>query len=250
MTTNYFYETVYGNILFDFKYSNAIVRLSGGFDSAVMLYALVKAASEKGIKNFKVYPITVRRVGNRKRNHPDFDKPDPEPIVKDIINFVREEFPDIVIKDSLIGDTENWWKDRVYVNAQKKLIIKIMDYLKNNNEINNFWIYNGVTKNPDTILDKNDPHPEPHRSVFDLDNAYPNSISVMIEKDNTIDPYRNFDKRAVFSLADKLGIKEKLLEITRSCEGFRWDTENFITTCNVCWWCLEREWAKENYDKS
>lgn len=60
-------------------------------------------------------------------------------------------------------------------------------------------------------------------------------------------PFTNINKKKIKELYDYLGVTKSLFPITRSCEGFKSKTENFTKTCNTCWWCLERKWAFETF---
>jgi len=51
----------------------------------------------------------------------------------------------------------------------------------------------------------------------------------------------------VFWLAKEAGILDDMLHLTRSCEGGPDETHDFTKVCGECWWCLERDWAHENY---
>lgn len=52
-------------------------------------------------------------------------------------------------------------------------------------------------------------------------------------------PFLNVDKKHIKQLYYDLGILDSLFPITRSCESF----ENFQSHCGNCWWCEERLWA-------
>lgn len=248
-----FYDTAYGKIAFNLDYSNLLVRLSGGFDSAVMLYALATALKEHNV-SATIYPITVRKVGNPTKDAGN-DKANPYPVVDIILNYVKKDFPDLIIENPQRLDINKWWKGnpgKKYSGAQDELILKVI------NDFNlgkDFAIYNGVTMNPNITIGEEKVNPEMHRQVIIAAGKIEGTLSVQLlsQKFNCeMEPFRNFDKRAVFSLADRLGILEDMLSITRSCEGFRRATDNFTTTCKtkpICWWCYEREWANENYER-
>lgn len=248
-----FYDTAYGKIAFNLDYSNIIVRLSGGFDSAVMLYALATALKEHNVSPV-IYPMTVRKKGNL-HNDPGQAKANPYPVVDEILSYVKKDFPELNIATPQRLDLKKWWKDpkkNLYTKAQDELILKVV------NDFNlgkDFVTYNGVTKNPDINISEEEVNPEIHRQVINIAGQIKGTLSVQMlsRKFNCeMEPFRNFDKRAVFSLADRLGILEDMLKITRSCEGVSAATDNFTTTCKtkpICWWCYEREWANKNYEK-
>ena len=56
-------------------------------------------------------------------------------------------------------------------------------------------------------------------------------------------PFIHSDKRLVLAFYKKYGLLASLGALTRSCEGWIEDTENFTIECKGCWWCIEKEWA-------
>lgn len=249
-----FYKTAYGNVAFKLDCSNIIVRLSGGFDSAVMLYTIAFLLNENNLSP-SIYPLTVRKINNP-NNDPAMDKANPYPVVDTILDYVKDKFPNLDVKPTQRLDVDNWWLDndtgKIYSNAQDELLLKI---IKDYNLDTDVVSYNGVTKNPDVHIGEEKHNPEKNRQVPLIIGAIANSRSVYHNTKqfgHEIEPFRNFDKRIVFSLADRFGILQDMLSITRSCEGLREATDNFTTTCKtspICWWCYEREWANKNYEK-
>jgi len=56
-------------------------------------------------------------------------------------------------------------------------------------------------------------------------------------------PFIHSDKRIVLAFYKKYGLLASLGALTRSCEGWIEETENFTKECKGCWWCIEKEWA-------
>ena len=111
--------------------------------------------------------------------------------------------------------------------------------------------YNGVTKNPpgDSGVPASE---ENHRDHYDHNYMLGSATALSRGSHDFVAEYapiRNADKRITMWLADYLGVLEDLLPITRSCEGGPVETENFTKECMQCWWCLERKWALDNYNK-
>lgn len=255
----------FGNVALNLDAKNITVRLSGGFDSCVLLYIL---ASEIGKRNLDVtiFPITVIKVDNE-RFLPGLNKFDPTETVENIINFVRSSFPNVKIKDARFQKVTDWWhlEEKLHIKAQHSMI----DDIKKETNSEMFIDYNGITKNPSCVIgreifedrDQNgrltfiNCNPERHRDHIN-ENFIENTVSVseLFDNDDTIfmSPFRNFDKRITFKLAEDYGILEFVLHNTRSCEGRAEPTNNFTTVCtglDICWWCYERDWALKNYDK-
>jgi hypothetical protein len=156
-----------------------------------------------------------------------------------------------------------WWIESNFLEAQSAFRHNLHKELN----IEGIIDYTGVTKNPDMVigqdflpeLDENNNeiivhrNPEKHRDTIVIP-FIENTVSVIkkFENESFLNPFRNADKRITFSLASDYGILDFLLENTRSCEGRRQQTHNFTTVCYRdirCWWCHEREWALNNYDK-
>lgn len=263
------YENKFGNVAIDVSDNHLIINLSGGFDSALLLYMLAKTITDTGAGS-TIWPITVRKLGNE-ANNPGFDKANPYPVVEGIIAYVRKKFPLVDIKDTTPGDVTNWWNDndtgKPYVDAQRALVGKLLTNITAEFPGAVPISYTGVTKNPNfvigeekftvtdelgnvTIIHRN---PEKHRDI-DSSPVVENTASVIHVFPGGVhyDSFRNADKRITMSFASEFGILNDLLDITRSCEGRRARTNNFTTTCQEspkCWWCHEREWALANYDK-
>lgn len=248
-----FYDTAYGKIAFNLDYSNIIVRMSGGFDSAVMLCGIATALRDHG-KTASIYPMTVRKIKNPTGDDAN-DKANPYPVVAGILDYVKLKFPELDIKEPQRLDIPKWWQgdsDKNYTRAQDELLVSIFEKFDLGDDVVS---YNGVTKNPEMTIGEEETNPAKNRQVPVIADAIPDTHSVCYQTKKfkcEMEPFRNFDKRIVFSFADRLDVLTDLLEITRSCEGLRSATDNFTTTCKakpICWWCYEREWAKQNYEK-
>jgi hypothetical protein len=252
--------TPYGNIHINKNSWYYAIKLSGGFDSAVMLYLIAKTISTYN-KNAKILTMTVRRANST--NFSEFDRVNSFEYADKIIRWIKEEFPDIIIEESAKIDADFWWIGE-YKDGKK-----ISSYLQNQELLNNYFVwkyykpafkkkesfhldtifyasFTGTTKNPNT---PDIPESlESHRNSK-LDPIFDSSLTVshVIHNMEISEPFRNGDKRVTFWLADQLNILDKVLEITRSCEGDRESTDNWTKDCKTCWWCLEREWAQKNY---
>jgi len=64
-------------------------------------------------------------------------------------------------------------------------------------------------------------------------------------------PWRNWDKKAIAELYDQFGLTDSLFPLTRSCENggdvTYIDDPLMETHCEQCWWCIERYWAFGRY---
>lgn len=260
------YNTPYGAVhICNFPKYNSI-SLSGGFDSAVVLYMLAKTLN--GQPDAVIFPYTVRRTNPT--NDPKWDRIDVIPYVDKIIDFVRSQFPDVEICNTEIMDAPYWWVHQFengrnigsYSSALNTLKnyyswkygSGILDYFPYDTNVSLRELmladYTGITSNPpDNELHSND---ETERNSIDTATIFSNSLSV--KRTNLsypwsiyYEPLRNYDKRLPVWLANSFGVLDNLMSVTRSCEGDVWNTENFTKECHECWWCKERQWAYNKF---
>jgi cobalamin-dependent methionine synthase I len=263
------YNTPYGKVSINTEAVNVGIFLSGGMDSAVLLYLVAKTFSERNITT-SIQPVTVRR-GNP-TGFKYYDRVDIYPYANRIIKYVRDAFPNVTIYDTIKEDANYWWITTVdpegghkgsYTTTQTNLsnfltwkyaddhlIEKLAEQnMEPQQGIDTLYCeYNGVTKNPPEDADV----PLSEESHRDHVRNYVDGFATVVDYGKFhryYEPIRNADKRITMWLAHELNILEDFLDITRSCEGGPVETENFTTECMKCWWCLERHWALENYNK-
>lgn len=252
------YITPYGNVYINKKTESTGIRLSGGLDSAVVLYMIASTFNKYSIKT-PIYPITVRRINTTEFT--EYDRVNIYPYVDTIIDYIRSKFPNVVIKDSKKLDADLWWptehKDGKnignYTFAQTTLsnyqtwrFTRPYIFKEKNPQLGEdilYCEYTGTTMNPSE--DSGVPQSEESHRDKKTNDYIENTASAIYVDDFIayIEPFRNADKRITIWLAKHLGILEDLLPITRSCEGGPVETEEFTKECMKCWWCLERHWA-------
>jgi len=263
------YTTPYGTVSINTCAKNVGIFLSGGLDSAVILCLIAKTFAENNI-TAPIQPVTVRR-GNP-TNIRSYDRVNIYPYVEQIISYVRARYPSVVIHDTIKEEANYWWVSKhngsgnvsSYTSQQEILSLFLQWYYTRPELITEidpqaledlmYCEYNGVTKNPPA--DSGVPASEEIYRDYNDHNyitGYATSLSRGPEESHDFvamyEPIRNSDKRITIWLANELRVLEDLLPITRSCEGGPLETENFTKECMECWWCLERKWALENYDK-
>jgi hypothetical protein len=260
------YTTPYGTVSINTRADNVGIFLSGGLDSAVLLCLIAKTFSENNI-TAPIQPVTVRR-GNP-TDIKEYDRVDIYPYAEKIIAYVRARFPTVVIHDTIKEEANYWWISKhdgngnigSYTYQQEVLSLMLRwKYARPEIVIENdsqglsdllYCEYNGVTKNPpmDSGVPASEENHRDHNDgnyILDYATSFSKGADVFVAK---YEPIRNADKRITVWLANKLGVLEDLLPITRSCEGGPIETENFTKECMQCWWCLERKWALDNYNK-
>ena len=266
------FATPYGDVYINTVAKHNSIRLSGGFDSAVVLYMLAKTLSDYNNTDAVIHPFTVQR--SNPTTIEEYERVDCVQYAKQIIDYVRKCFPNVTINDTIVEPANYWWVHRFvdganvssygtaqetvsnylrwrYGDGNTELFPKPPYYVTPQNLI--YCEYNGLTRNPPVdALPQSD---ESHRDNIDPNVVIKNSLTVLhTNKANSLwhyqyEPFRNGDKRVPFWIADNLDILDTLLTITRSCEGDIYNTENFTKECSECWWCLERRWGHENFAK-
>ena len=264
------FKTPWGNVILNVDTACIVIKLSSGFDSALLLYMLAKTAKELN-PSVRIHPVTVRRSNTSGLDC--WDRVDNYKNALGVLQWVKSEFPEISISDGICFDAEHWWNcdpdsqfmesHHTYIVGQQILgryvVEKEMKLGNLEGYTHRVINYSGVTKNPDFELGGFNPEVSRNKKIetSDIDNTYSptDSVSViykseLMNKTLSVDPFRNGDKRVTFYLADALGILDKLLSISRSCEGSRELSNNWTEECHHCWWCYERTWANETFDNS
>jgi hypothetical protein len=255
------YPTPYGGVFINHSAQTTGIRLSGGFDSAVMLFLLAKSINDSN-SNSVIQPMTIRR--SNPTDMPEYDRADSFFYSDQVVKYVKSKFPKVQILDTLKQNADYWWVPD-FVNGQNRSSYlltqntlssyvrwKNVQYYKRHNIVNYdallYCEYVGTTMNPPVSeVPQSD---ESHRDI-PKKNALFSSATVVYENHqySTYEPFRNADKRITFWLADHFQILEDLLKITRTCEGGPEETHNFAIECDTCWWCLEKKWAVQNFER-
>ncbi len=233
------------------------VRMSGGWDSSLLCYMLAHCINLYQ-SDISILPICVKRGNptnnkkyNRSNNHKVFDA---------IYKWIQNTYSNVNYNKALKETANYYWLD-LYPNTDRKLSSYILmqrllekaafDISKTKKK--NIVMYNGVTLNPPHMLHDEETHrnivieskeslPKTSKSYFEIYQNEPVIRSIC-------QPFRNVDKRITIYIAEKLKIFDTLQKLTRSCEGNYENTNNFTVECNECWWCKEKKWAIETYDK-
>jgi len=104
-------------------------------------------------------------------------------------------------------------------------------------------VYLGVTKNPPKEVSDNFKYAEWKDTSRDT-----NGDKDIIHQDdvfeNIITPWINLDKKQLAKLYVNEGVIDSLFPITYSCEWYPRDGNNpGMEHCGECWWCEERQWG-------
>jgi hypothetical protein len=239
-------------IYLDPSWSKVLVNLSGGADSAMLIYLISKIITDNNL-NIEVHVIShVRMWATRPWNkHTSLQ----------VLSHVKSLFPNIkytrhehfIPPDLEYGAIGHSIKDKYgRLKSGDNIIARsFTEYIVAMNDID--AAYSGVTMNPPGLV-TNDIVVERNSESLDPTDIRELLIYVDIGKGATsISPFK-------FTAKDWI-IKQyvnnqqlDLLALTRSCEGpidgltYRnYTPGQYLTVCGECFWCIERQWAlKEN----
>jgi len=199
------------------------ISMSGGADSAILCYLVAKHLADIN-SDIIIHPFSCNWEV----------RPWSQDKVEGIVNFIKSTTNykhigqiykfDIGNEDISKGDDH---KARIFGNYTRFMLVnKMIDHF-----------FSGKTANPafevmEKFVDQ----------VRQKDRDNPTEKNIYKHHTETI-PFAMVDKRFVIDMYKRHNLLNTLLPLTRSCEGSEDLTNNFRTTCGLCWWCNEREWA-------
>lgn len=197
---------------------NVMLRISGGADSALLLYmlAIFKRDYNPNIRIFLSTSINPTKP---------YQYIFADAVIKKVKELTGVEFEEHMWKECDGSSAER------YRESQGEFINEIVPY--NKIEI----LFNGETMNPTadflplmtgTRDETRDGPSTKNGAVTFARNAY---------------PFRNFNKKAIAELYEHFGLTETLFPITRSCEKLTTNPADFAAHCDACWFCEERKWG-------
>ena len=218
------------------KYTKPGMWISGGADSAILLYTLIAYLRETGREHTS--RITLMTCANDQKLR--WNAARAAAVIDEILALT---------KTSCIDRHVVIYRDVQDVRYFHELHREMID----SGRID--ILLSGKTANPpqNTAVMIEDLHgnlrdivSDPHRSA---DRDVPDQ-PVLTEYQHAAfyNPFLHSDKRLVAGAYEKFGIKHRLLPLTRSCETIPVSDEMAASIrnnepCGVCWWCLERKWA-------
>ena len=218
-------QTINWNILENAN--NVMVKVSGGLDSAIVLYMLCRYITQSN-KNISVVVITTN----------DWKKPYQVKWANRVLNWMMKEFPNVKF---LPHETHQLNHGEDYVDGQSAHQNQVYkQYHDNGNPID--FTLAGINLKPpkeicETFVDTKTG--ELHTGPTD------DRTSIQpISGDGWFKPIGNFDKKEVAELYKQFDLLDTLFNETRSCEEPNKEvTKDFMTHCGECWWCHERKWG-------
>lgn len=208
----------YGDIEFELPNGPIGVSVSGGADSAILLYFLMKYHKHK---------IYITTLADRSK-------------------FIRnpKKSLDVVAKVVELTGNENYEHKIKYVDQQNdENLFKDLKTMYDNGTIVR-W-YQGITANPsDEITFGN----EYFSSLTSENKMRSPNIIRSIDDNSMVRPWTNIDKKAIAQMYINEGLIDILFPLTGSCEWqehmpYTEGVDPYTEYCGKCWWCEERIWG-------
>lgn len=192
------------------------VTCSGGADSSLLLYILMKYSTQ---------PIHIfsGAFGVKKRS---------------VINHT----PAIIDKCIELTGKNDVFQHIVFCQEENQdEIIKLAKKYLDIGQVQ--IVFTGVTSvPPDSVTSE---FTDQAAMTFIYKERNPNIIKPIWQgaKKRFYTPFINFNKQDIADLYSQYGILDSLFPLTRSCEN----KTSFVGHCGNCWWCQERFWAFNRY---
>lgn len=204
--------------------------ISGGVDSALTCYLIVKAIQKFGTNN-KIYPITTEFMAR------PFNIKHSWQVLREIENLTEFKF-----SQHLIFPMPNHVL-KITDEMKKPIMSENIDlYFKH---YNLFTLFNGLTANPpiEEVPDNFWGERQIERDNIDL-------VLLKLKQRSCQYPFLFSDKRVIAELYDRHNIVSSIFPLTRSCESEMEESKYFTKTCfevrepgQECWWCRERQYG-------
>lgn len=200
------------DVNFELPKSPVGVLCSGGADSSLVLYLLMK---------YSEHPIHILTLVNRKKHYVN------KTIVNNVIDWCVEETNNINITHHV-----RFVEEQTNKNLEKFSIEHLSLFKK---------LYIGDTCYPPDEINQ--------KFADETGDDFQNMLDRKPNKNRPTNvgpiyvPFTNYDKRKILEIYKKLSIMD-LFHLTRSCESI---DPIGNAHCSICWWCKEREWAIDKW---
>lgn len=214
------------------KYNKVLLNLSGGTDSAALLFVLLEFLRTRNIILDEIRLLTG--VDNY--------RPTSEWNATEIYLEFANQYPEQNITHEIFHYWKNGEKKKYHIEYEKELRDKEKFYA----------MYHGRTANP----------PEQEQKKIEgmwEDKSRPAEREITAEKNeqyhfwknyfNAV-PWEHIDKKFIAEIYFKNNfMKNTIYPITASCiSNSGKDTDYWQKPCKKCWWCKEKYWAFNAYD--
>jgi 7-cyano-7-deazaguanine synthase in queuosine biosynthesis len=184
------------------------ISLSGGADSAVLLYMLMANTTD---------PIATYTIASRSKNKTTAyyapkviercqELTGHHNVTNTVIEVDVQHIDDMV--SAFIMELDAGRIDKIYLGTTQHPSLEVQAEFTD-------------SLDPETLLMRNA------------------GIKRPIEEGDFVIPFRNHNKRDIAGIYTALGLTDSLFPITRSCEDPRYTQGH----CGKCWWCQERLWG-------
>ena len=207
------------------------IAVSGGADSALLLYLTAKY-----IKNAEIIPWSGHEIENKHRGDRPFTIYD----AKNVVHVVRNKLPDANISEHYI-----WTYDRQGQNKKIYMIDEVKRCLENGTI--DLYVSGKTANPPKEVLHKIINKLPAARRTTHID-ASRNHYQTERPSDTYYAPFTNINKQVISKLYQKYDCMKDLFPVTQSCVGYAEETNWFTEPCKQCFWCHERKWAFGCYD--
>lgn len=209
---------------------NIGIHLSGGADSAILLYIICKYIKENNLK-ITVLPITscvlakpimiegAFRVTNKVREIFDYDTP-----------FLLDNF--LYFRGRKIFKFEQEVNLRLLKEGVVDLLMGAGTSYPSEDILKSLDMWEDRPKWRSAEL-----NPSNHENIIPGDSTY-----------QLYKPFNRVDKRFTAEMYDIYRVRDSLFPVTRSCIANFAMSKGWSTPCKKCWWCKERYWAFGEYD--
>ena len=188
------------------------VNLSGGVDSSLLLYILMKFSKNK-IHAFTISSDEKYRINSKTS--------------VDVINRCIDLTGNFNISHhTLYQPLQN--VDNLHYLPKQFLTDCRIDMM-----------YTGITANPPIEVCNTFADDRIESRDFEI------SKQTVFEKERYYNPWANYHKQIIRDIYKHFEILDSLFPLTRSCEYYRTDTHDIAVNyhCGQCWWCQERLWG-------
>ena len=198
------------------------ISISGGMDSATLLYMLCSQIRKKDL-NIPIYcGICAYPFDRCSLYHGGL-----------VVKHMKREFPDINIY------VRSWVGMENIGTMKSQLILGLYHEVRTENKWSpwEFRCWWGLTANPDNTFNFKEPD---NWYVHQDDNRTPGVIDKKrkpLYGAGVCHPFRDINKKVLLEAQFKLGLFPCYNTITNSC------TSVTHYECKKCWWCQERQWA-------
>lgn len=230
------------------------VRMSGGYDSAVLMYVLAYLKQQKLIDSKTVLQAQTAnnwyRPYQQKFTNQTIDwintqfNGDFEPIPHTLIDFPADSNDDLNDALDRLSEKINYLDyDKIYYTAETKFLPS--DFT-NGTQWENKLVPTQKNYNREVITYKELLNPELPYNPFHHEDELTRLWTATpkeIFKHGSIRPWINHHKAHIKQISDYFGVTDQILKLTRSCEYELFDGTPWMDWsehCGECLWCAER----------